>query len=353
MTWRDFVTVKWFIALVLLLLIITFSRQLATVMFPFITGLIFAALLEPIISVLEKRIRLPRPAAVMGTLLVSVSVLSYLLIVLATKAISELISLASMLPQYRVAITEVTNELFSQYERFNESLPTQVSNSIQESVVQFFGTIEALTKGLVDRLLATLTGFPIFMAITLVVIVATYFISKDKNLLIDFFMRLVPDRWKQRIDTTKHHVAIDLMGFLKARLLLLVIATMIAAVGLMLINTRYWLILAIVIGVLDNIPVVGPGIIFTPWVAMTFLIGDTDRAVFLAVLYVVIFSVHQLTEPKIMGDSVGIHPLAMLVALYGGIVFFGVIGIFIGPILLIILKAAIHSGLFRPVNFPE
>ena len=124
-----------------------------------------------------------------------------------------------------------------------------------------------------------------------------------------------------------------------------IIAATMTAAGLMLLGTRYWLILAILIGILDNIPVVGPGIIFFPWVGIAILTSDMPKAIALSLLYLAIFSFRQLLEPKIMGDSVGIHPLAMLLALYGGIVAFGVIGIFVGPITAIVLKAVFGAGL--------
>ncbi len=353
MNWRDFMTRKYFLILLIVVLLLAFSRQIATVLFPFVTGLIFAALLEPIIIFLEHRLRLPRQAAVMSTLVLSVSIAGYVLFAMTAKLISELINLTGMLPSYRHTIIDVTNDLFSQFERLNEGLPLEVRESFQDSLMGFLRTIEAIAKTSIEQVLAGFTSLPVFIAITVVIIVSTYFISKDKNMLIDFFMRLVPQQWQDRTYTTKERIAIDLMGFLKARILLLLIATVIAAGGLVLINTRYWLIIALIIGILDNIPIIGPGIIFAPWVITSLLLGDPDRAIFLTILYIVIFILRQLIEPKIMGDSVGIHPLPMLLALYGGIVFFGVMGIFIGPILLIVIKAAIHADLFKPTNFPE
>ena len=54
-----------------------------------------------------------------------------------------------------------------------------------------------------------------------------------------------------------------------------------------------------------------------------------------------------------MGDSVNLHPLLMLLAIYGGAVFFGVAGIFVGPILAIIIRATTASGLFKWPPYSE
>lgn len=356
MIWRDFFTPKRVLLVLIILAIIgfvaLFSRQLISALLPFVIGLFLATLLEPLVDFLERRVRLPRAAAVMTTLISTVTVASYLTFSVITKMIAELIDLANLLPQYRETIVVATNNLFHQVEKLNESLPPIVSLNIQQSLETFFRSFEIGTKDLINRVLATFAGLPVFSVITMVAIVSAFFMSKDKKLLADSFMQIIPDDWKTKVDNTKRRIAVDLIGFIKARLFLLVIVTAMAGAGLVLLNTRYWMLIALVIGILDNIPVVGPGIIFTPWVAMSIILGDTDRAVYLTILYLIIFAARQLIEPKIMGDSVGIHPLAMLLAMYSGIVFFGVIGFLVGPILVIIIKAAIHAGLFKP-NLPE
>jgi predicted PurR-regulated permease PerM len=134
---------------------------------------------------------------------------------------------------------------------------------------------------------------------------------------------------------------------------MLLISTVIAGIGLFLIDVRYWILLAIIIGILDQIPIVGPGIIFTPWVAMAVIAGDIDRAVYLTILYFIIFAFRNFAEPKIMGDSVGLHPLIMILAIYGGVVFFGVMGILIGPVLAILVRATTASGLLKWPLYPD
>lgn len=346
MNWREWLTPKNAILGVLGILLVIFSRKIATILFPFLISLLLAAILEPFIQFLQTRCRLPRAAAVMTTLAGAVVISGYLLFNVVARTISQLVDLANLLPRYRETITDMTNDLFGQFEQLHESLPPIVGLNIQNSLEEFLRAIETGTRDLINRVLSMFAGLPVFVAVTMVIIVATYFISKDKDLIINLFMRMLPDKLRPRMNRAKERISVGLVGFIKARLLLLVIATSIAAVGLMLINTRYWTILAILIGILDNIPVIGPGIIFTPWVAVAVIMGDVDRAVYLTILYIIIFAFRQLVEPKIMGDSVGIHPLAMLLAMYAGIVLFGVMGIFLGPILVIIIKAALLAGVF-------
>ena len=131
----------------------------------------------------------------------------------------------------------------------------------------------------------------------------------------------------------------------------MIIAVLLSGTGLFIIGTRYWVLLALVIGLLDSIPIIGPGIVFTPWIAVSAITGDLNRAVYLTVLYFLIFAVHQLAEPKIMGDSVGVHPLVMLLAIYGGLSSLSM-GIIAGPFLAIMVKAILDAGLMRLPNKP-
>ena len=79
-----------------------------------------------------------------------------------------------------------------------------------------------------------------------------------------------------------------------------IISTVTTAVGLFLIGTRYWVLLAILIGIIDQAPVVGPGIVFTPWVAMSVSSGDIDRAVYLTILYFFIFATRNFADQNII-----------------------------------------------------
>lgn len=335
------------ILLVVLILAILFSRKLVTALVPFIIGIILAALLDPVIDFLVEKLRMPRSLAVGLTLLAAGSGAFALLFFSISRMVSELMELTNLLPTYGSAITELTDDLLDHFTRLNENIPTVISLNIQRSVEGFLETLEKGTRDLINRVLAAFTSLPTFLLVSLISLVSTYFIARDKDLLVETMLRFVPHRWRDQVSIARERIAVDLVGYIKGRVLILIITVLLSGTGLFIIGTRYWVLLALVIGILDSIPVIGPGIIFTPWVAVSALTGDLNRAVYLTVLYFVIFAVHQLAEPKIMGDSVGVHPLVMLLAIYGGIVFFGVWGIIAGPFIAILVKAVLDAGLIR------
>lgn len=331
----------------LVLFLVFFSRQLGTVLLPFIIAMSFAVILEPIIGFLERRLRFPRSVAVLATLVAMGGLAWYGIVVIIGQLVGQLVDLASLLPVYRETITNMTEDLLGHLQTLNESLPTIVSVNIQTSVQDFLVTLENNTKDLINKVLGMFSGLPSFMLVSIITLVATYFFSRDKELIIDTFMQFVPPKSRRQALEFRQKLSVDLFGYVKGRFLMLIISTLIAACGLFVIGTRYWVLLAILIGIIDQIPVIGPGIIFTPWVAMCVIAGDINRAVYLTILYFVIFAARNFLEPKIMGDSVGLHPLIMLLAMYGGVVFFGVAGLVLGPVLAIVFRATTAAGLFR------
>lgn len=75
-----------------------------------------------------------------------------------------------------------------------------------------------------------------------------------------------------------------------------------------------------------------------PWAIIASLNGDIKLAIALIALYVIIIVIRQLIEPKIVSNNIGIHPIFTLIAMYTGYKVMGILGLFIGPIVLIILK---------------
>ncbi len=97
--------------------------------------------------------------------------------------------------------------------------------------------------------------------------------------------------------------------------------------------------MAIVIGVVDALPILGTGAVIIPWAVINIIMKHYSLAAALLVLYGVIVVTRQIIEPKIMGKNIGLHPLATLISLYIGMRIFGIIGILIGPLTLIVIKA--------------
>lgn len=90
-----------------------------------------------------------------------------------------------------------------------------------------------------------------------------------------------------------------------------------------------------------------------PWAIISAVNGDINLSICLVILYIIVLVVHQLIEPKIIGNKIGIHPIFTLIAMYTGFKIIGILGLFIGPIVLIILKnvfeTMIDNGIVKTI----
>ena len=104
------------------------------------------------------------------------------------------------------------------------------------------------------------------------------------------------------------------------------------------LNVQYPLLAALGIGFVDALPILGSGTVMIPWAIISATDGNVNLSIGLFMLYVAILITRQIIEPKIVSNNIGIHPILTLIAMYTGFKLSGIIGLFIGPIILIILK---------------
>jgi predicted PurR-regulated permease PerM len=97
----------------------------------------------------------------------------------------------------------------------------------------------------------------------------------------------------------------------------------------------------------DIMPILGVGSVLIPWAVYLFIVGDSYTGFGLMLLFIVITVARRVIEPKVIGDSVGIGALSALVSMYVGFKLVGVIGVFIGPLVVIIYSAVRKAGLFQ------
>ncbi|NLM95163.1 MAG: sporulation integral membrane protein YtvI [Firmicutes bacterium] len=330
-----------------------YSQPLLTSILPFFIAFILAGSIEPAVAFLQDKARMPRGMAVFVVLVVLALLTSYSLITIITRMVAELVELGRLLPAYRLTMIEMSQQLLVKLQELHQSLPGPISENIQQGLHNFLKTSEDFARNIINRFLGAITFSANIGFMVIITFLATYFLSKDKDILTDTITSLAPPRWQSWMTMAKDRILVDLIGFIRAQVFLLMLSTIVAAVGLVLLKVRYWMTLALVIGIVDLVPAIGPGLIIFPWSAFSFLFGHHSKGLGVLVLYGVIFLMRQSLQPKLFGDAVGIHPLAMLAALYTGVVFFGLKGAFIGPILAIIAKAIWYTKSHIPLDQGE
>jgi sporulation integral membrane protein YtvI len=174
-----------------------------------------------------------------------------------------------------------------------------------------------------------------------------FFISRDQDIILKSFEKYLPATIYRRMTLVGSATGGALFGYLKSQLILMFIAAGIAFIGLQILGVPYAFLIAVLVGIADLLPLVGPGTIFLPWIVWEVVNGNHGFAIALLVLYAVVTVVRQVVQPKIVGDSIGLHPLETLIALFVGLRLMGVLGLILGPIIWVVFKASWNAGVFK------
>lgn len=129
-------------------------------------------------------------------------------------------------------------------------------------------------------------------------------------------------------------------GLIRAQCLLALATFAVSLLGLWLIGAPYVLVASLAAGVLDLLPVVGPGLVYGPWILGTLIGHMPGAAIALACVFLCVGVVRWLATPHLLGRGIGLHPFATLAAMYVGARLAGVGGLFLGPLVATVARAA-------------
>ena len=120
--------------------------------------------------------------------------------------------------------------------------------------------------------------------------------------------------------------------------------------------SNYIAIISLAIAIIDIIPVLGTGTVLLPWIVYSLITGNFAMAIGLGIMYASITVIRQIIEPKFVAGQLGLPPFLTISAMYVGLKIFGVLGMFIAPMIIIMLKLLNDEGiihLWKPMEKKE
>lgn len=336
---------KLWLSVFYLLVIMAFGFVLLTrvlpYVLPFVLSIVVAVIIEPAVLWLCRKTKVSRGVAVALVLCVTFGTLLTVLGIALSRLMTELFELAGSLPQYYREAVRLIEEVLYMVGEFTQTLPTPLKQLLDQQVGRLYIALERVLVSILDGL----KGLPPVLGVLVVTLISTFFMSRDKDLLLGTLVKLAPDLAGSRVTKARREVLESTVGLLKAQMVLVTITAVFVTCVLWLMGIDYALVLGLAIGILDILPVVGPGVVFVPWVAYNLVFGDVVLGLMLLAVYGGISIVRQVLEAKIIGERIGIHPLVTLLALYLGLQLFGAKGILIGPLVAVLLKAVVNTGI--------
>lgn len=323
--------------------LIFISFKIAIFFMPFLIALVFSLIIEPIIKFVNKKTKLTRKTSAIIVLSIFFLIVIGLIIWGITSLIFEASNLLKNVNEYYdKAYIQVKSIIdWVNFEKFNIS--HDVTNILQNSTGDFLKTISNWLTSILNGIISFVTSIPtiaIYIGITLI---AIYFVCTDKLYITDQIEYHLPKSWVKKMGKHFRELISTLGGYLKAEFILVFIDFVIILIGLYIskfigIEVEYPLLVALGIGFVDALPILGAGSVMLPWAIICFLNNEINLGISVIVILIIISVVRQFLEPKIVSKHISIHPIFTLIAMYTGFKFIGVFGMLIGPIVLIILK---------------
>ena len=303
---------------------------------PFIIGYIISFLMRPLVKLFHKVLHFPNKLAAAIALILTVSVLGIILYLLISVIIDQIVTIYQQWPVIYKGISDSYSHLFAVVSRYYDGLSPEtqdfLSSALQNAAKQITSLIQPVTKFAGD----TAKSLPGTLIFTIVMIMSAYFMSANKRMMPNLIKKIVPDSIYHRIKVTKDQILHALSGYIRAELIIMGTVFLILSVTLTIIRIKYSFLVALGIAMIDALPVFGSGTILIPWSLISLASGDLRMAISLIVIYVIVLLTRQLIEPKIVSSQIGLHPLATLLAMYVGLKLFGVLGLILGPITILL-----------------
>lgn len=318
--------------------------KLSVFYIPFLIAIAISMLIEPIIRWTTKKTNLERKKSAILVLIAVFAIIIGLLTIGVIALVSESANLLSGLNDYIDMAYDKIQQLISFINLNGLENKGEINTIIQNATRNILERGSDIITEVLQSLLKIVTSLPEIGIYTVITIIATYFLCTDRFYMLDQLEHHLPKEWARKIGNHVREITSYLGNYLKAEFILIGIDFLIILIGLLVLNMlnyniKYPLLVAIGIGFVDALPLVGSGTVMVPWAVSSALNGNLKLAIAILILYAIIIIARQFLEPKIVSSQIGIHPIFTLIAMYTGYKFKGVIGMLIGPIILIILKS--------------
>ncbi len=344
--------------LVGVVLVCLFVPRILVFFMPFVVGWIIALIANPLVRFMEKRLKIVRKHSSVVIILGTIALIVLGGYGLLSWLVREIYGFIGILPELYNSLLgdlEVTGTNLS---GLSDKIPPELVeklamtvNSLTESLGQLISTIGVPTVTAAGNIAKNIPNILVNVIFT---ILSAYFLIAEREKIIEWCREHLPEelRSKWGFITGKFRKAVG--GYFKAQFKIMGVVAVILLVGFLILHIKYAILWALLIAFLDFLPFFGTGTALIPWAVLKVLSGDYRFAVGLVVIYLVSQLVRQVIQPKIVGDTIGLNPMATIVCMYIGYKIGGIIAMIIavpvGLILINLYEAGAFDDIIRDVK---
>lgn len=348
---------------ILIVLICLFSFLYITpLVYPFIIGWFIAFAMNPLVNLLNRWVRLPRWLASLISLLLFLGVFVAVITLLVSRIIVEISRFANYINQnidswiekiVQILESDQFLAMIDQVSLFsaqNERLYETIENNLISAGERLSEQITRYITALVETVISLVTSLPNFALIIVVILLAAFFMSKDWYKLSARTASLFPKAIVARTRNIWIDLKRALFGYVRAQLIMISITAIFIIVGLLIMRVNHAITIGLLIGIVDLLPYLGVGAVMVPWAIILFIQGNISLGIGISVLYAIVLVVRSMIEPKVLATSIGLGALSTLISMVVGLKLFGIVGVVIGPVSVVLAVALFKAHVFQDIR---
>ena len=339
------------VLLVLALLALRFGvLPLLSWLSPFVLALVTAWLLNPLVRGLQRRLGVSRRLLSLLLILLAFAAAGGVLFGLGYSLFSEVSALLNDWEGAWDALQTGVDAVGTWLDKLLAYLPGEVETFVNANLDQLWSAFSGWVSSMAP-LVGTWAGnfamgVPSFVVALIVFIMAAYFITADYPHYRFLMTDRLPPEVRGFVSHVKHTALGAFAGYVRAEVIISIGVFAILLVGFLLIGQSYAVLLALLLAVLDFIPIIGSGTIMVPWAFIDLLTGNWTHALGLMVVWGVVCVFRRVAEPKAVGSQTGLSPILSLISMYVGMRLAGVLGMILGPVLCLVAINVARTGVF-------
>lgn len=300
---------------------------------PFVLALLFALLLRVPTEYLIKKFKIKNSlASLLSTFVfftIIISILSFGVVTIT----QEVTQLGKTTQNYLSKNSSQIYDSVNNLRKYYNNLDPTISNAIEKNFTGAISKISNITVSITGKVISLAINFlsyiPYIIMVILFTLLATYFFTKDMTSAKEKFKTIIPEDKSDKLSYIFSETKRMLGNYLLSYMLIISITFVETIIVFLIFRVKYAIILSLICAIADILPILGIGTIYIPLaIIYFFIIKNYFTAFGILISYILVSVIRQIIEPKIVSSSLGIHPVAVLAALFIGLKANGISGIF-------------------------
>ncbi len=333
------------------ILVIFALPKLLVFFMPFTVAWIIACIVTPIVKLVERHLKLKRKASMVFTVTFIIAIVVGALYLIGVQCVKLMANFIADLPSLWASVQVEAQTAVQSVLQLLNKMPGGGAENVENFFVSGNEAINNLISNLSAPTISAVGNFakrvPDMIIFTIMSILAIYFFVVERENISKKIRSVMPKGVIELWEIIKHCVINSIGGYFKAQFKIEIWIYLLIFIGLSILGIRYAILWALLIAVLDLLPVFGTGAVLWPWALLEVLNGDYVQALCLMIIWGFAQLVRQFIQPKFVGETLGMDPIATLFLLFAGYKISGVIGMIISVPLGILVVTLYKEGVFK------